>query len=325
MSGAAASATALAGGNAADGKGKGTGPAVAAGTLRGAGNGGHDDMALRIGERLLEEKRITPEQLQEALSHQRQSGGKLGAHLVKLGFVTDEEITSLLSKQYGVPSIALNQFEIDPGVIKLVPAETAHKYQIIPLSRVGATLTIAMTDPTNVFALDDLKFMTGYSVEPVLAWETAVLDAILKYYGAPGTGPKSGGNTQRIIEPSAGESALEIAARAMREMPLVDAGDVEVTGGARGNQRRGADPAGRRRAGCPSGQCAADGGGLRRAPATFTSSPTRRSCGSATGLMASFRPSCTPPLWISRGDRVAAEDHGAPRHRREAAAAGRTD
>ena len=184
-------------------------------------------MALRIGERLLEEKRITPEQLQEALSHQRQSGGKLGANLVKLGFVTDEEITSLLSKQYGVPSIALNQFEIDPGVIKLVPAETAHKYQIIPLSRVGATLTIAMTDPTNVFALDDLKFMTGYSVEPVLAWETAVLDAILKYYGAPGTGPKSGGNTQRIIEPSAGESALEIAARAMREMPLIDAGDVE--------------------------------------------------------------------------------------------------
>ena len=107
-------------------------------------------MAVRIGELLLKEKRITPEQLQEALSYQRQSGGKLGANLVKLGFVKDEEITSLLSKQYGVPSISLNQFEIDPAVIKLVPAETAHKYQIIPLSRVGATLTIAMTDPTNV-------------------------------------------------------------------------------------------------------------------------------------------------------------------------------
>ena len=97
-------------------------------------------MAVRIGELLLKEKRITPEQLQEALSYQRQSGGKLGANLVKLGFVKDEEITSLLSKQYGVPSISLNQFEIDPAVIKLVPAETAHKYQIIPLSRVGATL-----------------------------------------------------------------------------------------------------------------------------------------------------------------------------------------
>jgi type IV pilus assembly protein PilB len=182
-------------------------------------------MAVRIGELLLKEKRITPEQLQEALSYQRQNGGKLGANLVKLGFVKDEEITSLLSKQYGVPSISLNQFEIDPAVIKLVPAETAHKYQIIPLSRVGATLTIAMTDPTNVFALDDLKFMTGYNVEPVVAWETAVLDAIQKYYGAPGSGNK---NSQKVVEAPPGESALDIATRAMSEMPMLDADDVEV-------------------------------------------------------------------------------------------------
>jgi type IV pilus assembly protein PilB len=183
-------------------------------------------MAVRIGELLLKEKRITPEQLQEALSYQRQNGGKLGANLVKLGFVKDEEITSLLSKQYGVPSISLNQFEIDPAVIKLVPAETAHKYQIIPLSRVGATLTIAMTDPTNVFALDDLKFMTGYNVEPVVAWETAVLDAIQKYYGAPGSG--GGKNSQKVVETAPGESALDIATRAMSEMPMVDADDVEI-------------------------------------------------------------------------------------------------
>ena len=83
-----------------------------------------------------------------------------------------------------MPSIALNQFEIDPAVIKLVPGETARKYQIVPLSRAGATLTIAMTDPTNVFAMDDVKFMTGYNVEPVVASETAVLDSIDKYYGA---------------------------------------------------------------------------------------------------------------------------------------------
>ena len=187
-------------------------------------------MAVRIGELLLKEKRITPEQLQEALSYQRQNGGKLGANLVKLGFVKDEEITSLLSKQYGVPSISLNQFEIDPAVIKLVPAETAHKYQIIPLSRVGATLTIAMTDPTNVFALDDLKFMTGYNVEPVVAWETAVLDAIQKYYGAPGTGGKSASAAAKAaaIEMAPGESALEIASRAMSEMPMLDADEVEV-------------------------------------------------------------------------------------------------
>ncbi|HEY7497202.1 MAG TPA: type IV-A pilus assembly ATPase PilB [Vicinamibacterales bacterium] len=139
-------------------------------------------MAVRIGDLLLKEKRITPAQLQEALNYQKTNGGKLGLNLVKLGFVTDEEITSLLSKQYGVPSINLTQFEIDQSVIKLIPADTANKYQIIPLSRSGATLTIAITDPTNVFAMDDIKFMTGYNVEPVVASETAVTDAIKRYY-----------------------------------------------------------------------------------------------------------------------------------------------
>src|SRR5476651_546936 len=141
-------------------------------------------MAVRIGELLLKEKRITPDQLQEALIHQKANGGKLGYNLVKMGFVKDEEITGLLSKQYGVPSINLAQFEIDPAVLKLVPSDTAQKYQIIPLSRAGATLTIAMTDPTNVFAMDDIKFMTGYNVEPVVASETAVIEAIQRYYPA---------------------------------------------------------------------------------------------------------------------------------------------
>src|SRR5688572_1018479 len=141
-------------------------------------------MAVRIGELLLKEKRITPAQLQEALNYQKSNGGKLGMNLVKLGFVTDEEITSLLSKQYGVPSINLSQFEIDAAVIKLIPSETANKYQIVPLSRSGATLTIAITDPTNVLAMDDIKFMTGYNVEPVVASETAVSEAIQRYYPA---------------------------------------------------------------------------------------------------------------------------------------------
>jgi type IV pilus assembly protein PilB len=139
-------------------------------------------MPVRIGELLLKEKRITPAQLQEALTYQKTNGGKLGFNLVKLGFIKDEEITALLSKQYGVPSINLAQFEIDPAIVKLIPAETAHKYQIVPLSRAGATLTIAMTDPTNVFAMDDIKFMTGYNVEPVVASETAVADAIQRYF-----------------------------------------------------------------------------------------------------------------------------------------------
>ena len=188
-------------------------------------------MPVRIGELLLKEKRISAEQLQEALNYQRTNGGKLGANLVKLGYVKDEEITALLSKQYGVPSIALNQFEIDPAVIKLVPGETARKYQIVPLSRAGATLTIAMTDPTNVFAMDDVKFMTGYNVEPVVASETAVLDSIDKYYGvgtAPSEKPKAGGP---VVQEPAGESALDAATRSLSDMPTMLDGvnaDVEV-------------------------------------------------------------------------------------------------
>src|ERR1043165_919501 len=149
-------------------------------------------MAVRIGELLLKEKRITPEQLQEALNYQRQNGGKLGYNLIKLGYVKDEEITALLSKQYGVPSIALTQFEIDPVVLKLVPAETAQKYQIVPLSRAGATLTIAMTDPTNVFAMDDLKLRPDYTVELVVSSETAVMAAITKSYGKAAAAAASG-------------------------------------------------------------------------------------------------------------------------------------
>jgi type IV pilus assembly protein PilB len=141
-------------------------------------------MPIKLGELLVKENLITPQQLQEALQYQKQHGGKLGFNLVKLGFVKDEEITQLLSRQYGVPSINLARFEIDPSVIKLVPAETAQKYQIIPLSRAGANLTIAMVDPTNVFAMDDIKFMTGYNVEPVVASETAIMESIEKYYGS---------------------------------------------------------------------------------------------------------------------------------------------
>ena len=99
-------------------------------------------MAVRIGELLLKEKLITPEQLQQALTAQKSNGGKLGFNLVKMGFVKDEQITALLSKQYGVPSINLAQFKLDPTIIKLVPTETARKYQIIPLSRSGSKGTL---------------------------------------------------------------------------------------------------------------------------------------------------------------------------------------
>ena len=191
-------------------------------------------MAVRIGELLLKEKRITPEQLQEALNAQRQSGGKLGNSLVSLGFVKDEDITALLSKQYGVPSIALDQFEIDPAVLSLVPAETAQKYHVLPLSRSGATLTIAMTDPTNVFAMDDIKFMTGYNVEPVVASETAVIEAIDRYYGKGGRRQRQRLATVRSECARSGEQGARRHADARRRRRR------RGPRGDRGDQRRGA-------------------------------------------------------------------------------------
>jgi type IV pilus assembly protein PilB len=140
-------------------------------------------MSGRLGEILIKESLITSEQLQQALEYQKQHGGRLGSSLMKMGFVTDDEITAVLSRQYGVPSINLKYYEVDAAVIKLIPQDTAVRYQVVPLSRVGSTLTIAMTDPTNVFAMDDIKFMTGFNVEPVVASETAIVEAIQKFYG----------------------------------------------------------------------------------------------------------------------------------------------
>ncbi len=190
-------------------------------------------MAVRIGELLLKEKKITPDQLQQALAAQKANGGKLGYNLVKMGFVKDEEITALLSKQYGVPSINLAQFQIDPAVVKLVPPETAQKYQIIPLSRSGASLTIAMTDPTNVFAMDDIKFMTGYNVEPVVASETAIIEAVQKYYPSKAAGGKGGAAGKAGPGGPAGQSgnmsALEMASKGLEELQALEGSDdVEV-------------------------------------------------------------------------------------------------
>jgi type IV pilus assembly protein PilB len=141
-------------------------------------------MSGKLGEILLKENLITADQLKQALDYQKSNGGRLGNSLVKLGFLNDDEVTAVLSRQYGVPSINLGYFEVDPNVTKLIPMDTAVKYQVLPLSRVGSSLTLAMVDPTNVFAMDDIKFMTGFNIEPVVASEASILDAIKKQYGS---------------------------------------------------------------------------------------------------------------------------------------------
>jgi type IV pilus assembly protein PilB len=201
-------------------------------------------MPVKLGELLLKENMVTPQQLQEALNHQKMGGGKLGKAFVSLGFVKDEEITSLLSRQYGVPSINLDHFEVDPAIIKIIPAETARKYQVLPLSRSGAVLTIAMADPTNVFAMDDIKFMTGYNVEPVVASESAIEDAIERYYGSTrslelrrdsaggggmgGYGMPGGGNIKEAMD-SPGLSVDDMASiGGLSEIDLDSMGDAEA-------------------------------------------------------------------------------------------------
>src|ERR1041384_3224410 len=139
-------------------------------------------MSAKLGEILVRENLINAQQLRDALEYQRQSGGRLGSNLVKLGFISDDVITAVLSRQYGVPSINLELFQIEDETINLISQEVALKYTVLPISKVGATLTLAMADPTNVFALDDIKFMTGLYVEPVIASDTSIQLAIAKYY-----------------------------------------------------------------------------------------------------------------------------------------------
>ena len=136
----------------------------------------------RLGELLVRNKLIDQQQLTKALEEQKASGGRLGASMVKLGFLKEEDLAAFLSRQYGVPSINLSEFEIDESVIKLVPSAVVQKYQLIPINRAGSTLIVAMADPSNIFAIDDIKFMTGYNVEIVVSAENSIKSAIDKYY-----------------------------------------------------------------------------------------------------------------------------------------------
>ncbi len=140
-------------------------------------------MAGRLGELLVRENLISLQQLQQATESQTKSGGRIGYHLTKMGFLAEADLTNFLSKQYGVPSVNLKEFEIDPEVIKLVSKEVAEKHQCLPVNRAGSSLILAMSDPSNIFAVDDIKFVTGYNVEVVVASEQAIKESIEKYYG----------------------------------------------------------------------------------------------------------------------------------------------
>jgi len=135
-------------------------------------------MAKGLGNLLVKKKLISPEQLEKAMEEERNSGGRLGFNLVKLGFLKESDLTSFLSTQYNTPHINLSEFEIDPQIIKLIPTSIVEKYQLIPIDKIGSTLILAMSDPSNIFAIDDVKFLTGLNIEVLVASETSIKSAI---------------------------------------------------------------------------------------------------------------------------------------------------
>ncbi|MFQ5535860.1 MAG: type IV-A pilus assembly ATPase PilB [Gemmatimonadota bacterium] len=138
---------------------------------------------IRLGDLFVREGLITEEQLKEGLAEAKTSGTRIGYALVKLGFVAEEELTRMLAKQYRVPAVDLDRVTVDPKILKLIPADVANKHLVLPLRRVGRMLTVAMTNPTDFSAIDDLKFITKMDIEPVIVGEYTLRKHLENYYG----------------------------------------------------------------------------------------------------------------------------------------------
>ena len=193
-------------------------------------------MSSRFGDILVKEEVISLDQLKTAIEEQKQTGKRLGETLLRLGYINEYELVAFLSKQYRVPAINLDEFEISPDVLKLITRESAVKHALVPINRSGSNLIVAMSDPSNIFAVDDLKFATGHNIEVVVASERAIRNAIEKYYGARKEGDakieveESGGSIDQImgelqdfIVELGGEEEIEVndLARASEEAPVV--------------------------------------------------------------------------------------------------------
>jgi len=152
-------------------------------------------MTMKIGEFLLDESRITQEQLQSALEVQKKEPGKLGSILIRLGYVTEEDIAQALSKQFGYPSINLSKFDIDEKVLELIKPEMARKHIVMPVHRIGSILTLAMADPSNLFVQEEIRFSTNLRIQAVIAPESSIVESIDKYYGS-----STGIEAQKFLE-----------------------------------------------------------------------------------------------------------------------------
>ena len=144
-------------------------------------------MSKKLGDLLVRDNLLATHDLEKAKQDQRKNGGRLGEALVRLGLLDEQQLVNILSKQYGIPAVNLENFEIDPEVVKLVPEDLVHKYGLMPINRVGSTLIVALEDPSNMFAVDDIKFMTGYNVEVVVASASSIKKAVDKHYDSSAT------------------------------------------------------------------------------------------------------------------------------------------
>ena len=182
-------------------------------------------MSGRLGELLVRENLISLQQLQKAQEDQRKTGGRIGSLLVRSGAIAEGDLTNFLSKQYGVPAISLKDFDVDDEVIKLIPKTIAEKHQVVPVNRAGSSLIIAMSDPSNIFAIDEIKFHTGYNVEPVVASEQAIKEAIERYYAEKGPSYEDlmqgfDDSEVAIVEAQDGEDVVDLE-KSAGEAPVV--------------------------------------------------------------------------------------------------------
>ncbi len=140
-------------------------------------------MNIHLAKVLVKENVISLDQFKATVEEQRRTKKRLGEVLISLGFINESELLDFLSKEYGVPVVNLDEMDIDEAVLKDVPRKTVLEHRLIPIGRTGSNLVVAMSDPSNIIAIDDLRFATGYNIKPVVAPERAIENVIEKYYG----------------------------------------------------------------------------------------------------------------------------------------------
>ncbi|HEY1087915.1 MAG TPA: type IV-A pilus assembly ATPase PilB [Archangium sp.] len=182
-------------------------------------------MSGRLGELLVRENLISVQQLRKAQEEQQKTGTRIGTALIKVGAIEESKLTDFLSKQYGVPAINLKEFDVEPDIIKLVPKDVAEKHLVVPVNRAGSALIVAMCDPSNIYAVDDLKFLTGYNIEAVVASEPAIREAIERYYAEKGPSLEDIVNDIDAddveVAEGEGDQNVEEAAKAADDAPVI--------------------------------------------------------------------------------------------------------